>query len=274
MYADDVSDSVSLRDAAIGPAFARGQRLQFTIPWGFAAGVVAILVAAEAVAIAVLFVSPSPYLHVGMDWAFYRDLGARWLADGSYYQPHQLNGPYTFTTMVDNMYPPHALLLFVPFVFLPAVLWWVIPISILGYVLAWIRPARWAWVLMLVLLAWPRSIADVLTGNTDMWVVAIVAAAIRWGWPAVFVTIKPTFAPIVLLGARRPWHTAIAIVSLAVVALAAGPLWFDYATVISNVTIDPGYSLISTPLLLIPIVARMSTIQRGAAQRARVPRAD
>jgi hypothetical protein len=261
MYLGDVNQLVSFRDGAPGPAFGRGQRLQFRMPWGFVAGVVAILVAAEAVAIAVLFVIPSPYLHVGMDWEFYRDLGARWLANGSYYQPHQLMGPYVFTTMVDNMYPPHALLLFVPFVFLPAVLWWAIPISILGYVLAWIRPARWAWVVILVLLAWPRSIADVLTGNTDLWVVAIIAAAVRWGWPAVLVTIKPTFAPIVAFGLARPWQTAIAIIPLVVVALAALPLWFDYAKIISNVTIDPGYSLISTPLLLIPIVARMSTIR-------------
>jgi len=259
-----VSESVSFIDSAIGRPIGRGRIFQFRVPWGFAAGVVAILVAIETVAIAVLYIGPSPYLHLGMDWEFYRDLGARWLANGSYYQLHQLTGPYVFTTMVDNMYPPHALLLFVPFVFLPAVLWWVIPISILAYVMAWVRPARWAWVVMLVLLAWPRSIADVLTGNTDIWVVAIIAAAIRWGWPAVFVTIKPTFAPIVALGISRPWQTAIAVIPLVVVALAALPLWFDYAKIISNVTIDPGYSLVSTPLLLIPIVARMSTIRRGA----------
>jgi hypothetical protein len=66
------------------------------------------------------------------------------------------------------------------------------------------------------------------------------------------------------LGLARPWQTAIAVVPLVVVVLVALPLWFDYARIISNVTIDPGYSLVSTPLLLIPIVARMSTIRRGA----------
>jgi hypothetical protein len=264
MYCGDVNELVSLRNDELGSAFARGEGIRFRIPWGFATGVVAILVAIETVAIAVLYIGPSPYLHLGMDWEFYRDLGARWLANGSYYQLHQLTGPYVFTTMVDNMYPPHALLLFVPFVFLPAVLWWVIPMSILGHVLVWIRPAPWAWVVMVALLAWPRSIADALTGNTDMWVVAIIAAAIRWGWPAVLVSIKPTFAPIVALGLARPWQTAIAIVPLVVAGIAALPLWFDYARIISNVTIDPGYSLVSTPLLLIPIVARVSTIRRGA----------
>ena len=268
MYGSDVNELVTFRDGALGPAFVRGQGLRFRIPWGFVAAVVAILVASEAIAIAVLYIGPSPYLHLGMDWEFYRDLGARWLANGSYYQPHQLIGPYVFTTMVDNMYPPHALLLFVPFVFVPAVLWWIIPVSIVGYVLAWIRPAPWAWLVMLVLLAWPRSIADVLTGNTDMWVVAIIAAAIRWGWPAIFVTIKPTFAPIVALGIAKRWQTAIAVLPLVIVALGALPLWFDYAKIISNVTIDPGYSLVSTPLLLIPIVARMSTIRRGPVDRA------
>ena len=44
-----------------------------------------------------------------MDWEFYRDLGASWLANGSYYQPHQLAGPYVFTTMVDKRNYPYEL---------------------------------------------------------------------------------------------------------------------------------------------------------------------
>jgi hypothetical protein len=92
----------------------------------------------------------------------------------------------------------------------------------------------------------------------------MVAAGIRWGWPAVFVTLKPTFAPLILLGATRPWRTAMATVALAGLALLAAPLWFDYARAVANATVDPGYSLGSVPLLLIPIVARLSTTRKKA----------
>ena len=46
---------------------------------------------------------------------------------------HQLAGPYDVTLMTDVLYPPSALLLFVPFSILPIVLWWVVPIAITGY---------------------------------------------------------------------------------------------------------------------------------------------
>jgi hypothetical protein len=248
------------------PLSMRGLRPSFRIPWRFAAGVVALLVAAEALAIAIYVIEPGPYWTLGMDWAFYRNLGAHWLADGSFYLPRQLSGPYVATTMVDNLYPPHALLLFVPFVFLPAAFWWAIPITILVSVIVYLRPAPWAWVVMLVLLAWPRSISAFLLGNTDLWIVAIIAAAIRLGWPAVFVTIKPTFAPLVLLGARRPWQTTLSIVAISVLALAALPLWLDYATAMRNAIVDPGYSVGSIPLMLIPVVARLATTRKDRVQ--------
>ena len=58
---------------------------------------------------------------IGVDFRFYRDLTARWVTAGTYFQPHQLQGPYVSTTLVDTFYPPIALLLFVPFLALPAV---------------------------------------------------------------------------------------------------------------------------------------------------------
>ena len=72
------------------------------------------------------------------------------------------------------------------------------------------------------------------------------------------------FPTVIFISVAVLVFTLIVIIPLVVVVLAALPLWFDYARIISNVTIDPGYSLVSTPLLLIPIVARMSTIRRGA----------
>jgi hypothetical protein len=227
------------------------------------AGVVATLVVVEAIAIAVLVIAPGPYWQFGMDYEFYRGLGVNWLDDGSFYQTHQLTSPYTIKTMVDNVYPPHALLLFVPFAFLPAVLWWAVPMTILANVLAYLRPARWAWVVILILVAWPRSITAYLLGNTDIWVVAILAAAIRWGWPAVFVTLKPSFAPFVLLGVKRPWHTAATVLALLALVVLGMPLWFDYALAIGNLRLDAGYSLGSLPLMLVPIVARLASTRKG-----------
>ncbi|HET9490158.1 MAG TPA: hypothetical protein VFR64_10455, partial [Methylomirabilota bacterium] len=209
---------------------------------------------------------PSPYFELGMDWEFSRQLGASWLVDGSYYRPHQLTGAYTFTTMVDNLYPPHALFLFVPFVYLPAFAWWAIPAVIVALAFRRLRPATWAWVLMLALLAWPRSISAVLLGNTDIWVVAMLAAALTWGWPAVLLTIKPTFAPLILLGLARPRQTALAGLGLIVLAAPGLPLWFDYAAALRNVQIDPSHPLGTIPLMLIPFVARLtSTRSRSTA---------
>lgn len=38
---------------------------------------------------------------LGIDYMFYRDVGARWLTDGSFYLAHQLAGPYDIALMVD-----------------------------------------------------------------------------------------------------------------------------------------------------------------------------
>ena len=79
-----------------------------------------------------------------IDYGFYHDVGARWLADGTYYLPHQLAGPYQLSLMIDILYPPSALLLFVPFSIAPAILWWAIPIGVtlLVVVVGTPRPGR------------------------------------------------------------------------------------------------------------------------------------
>jgi hypothetical protein len=85
------------------------------------------------VALAVALVFELPILvqvigpMLGDDARFYRDIGLRWLADGSYYLPHQLAGPYPVTLQLDNLYPPTALALFVPLRVLPGPLWWLNP---------------------------------------------------------------------------------------------------------------------------------------------------
>ena len=142
----------------------------------------------------------------GMDYYFYRDLGDQWLADGSFYRPHQLTGPYDVALMTDVLYPPIALVIFVPLAVLPALVWWFVPLAVLA--VAWWRwmPVPWTWPIALLLLMWPRSMATFYYGNADMWVLAGVAGGLLGGWPAVLVLLKPTLAPLALVGMRhRSW---------------------------------------------------------------------
>ena len=122
---------------------------------------------------------------IGIDAEFYRSVGRRFLDEGTYYLPHQLSGPYDVQLQSDVIYPPSALFLFVPFAVAPWWLWWVVPIAITGYVIWRWRPAWWGVAAMLTLLCWPRAHAAFPYGNTDMWAMAGVAAALMWGWPSI-----------------------------------------------------------------------------------------
>ena len=57
----------------------------------------------------------------GIDFVLYRDVAARWLETGVFYEPHQLAGPYE-VAHGDVLYPPVGLWLFVPFTVVPFVL--------------------------------------------------------------------------------------------------------------------------------------------------------
>jgi len=117
---------------------------------------------------------------IGTDLDYYRFVAQRWLDTGVYYTEHQLTGPYVIQTQVDNLYPPHALYLFVPFLYLPAILWWVIPLAIIGYVVWWCRPVAWMWPVLALIVLFPKTPAQILFGNTDMWVAAAIAGGVRW----------------------------------------------------------------------------------------------
>lgn len=219
--------------------------------WTFAAVVIALLISGEALNLYLEYIGGG----VGQDYRFYQGIGLHWLADGTYYLPDQLTGQaYPLIGLADVLYPPTGLLLFVPVAVLPWPVWWIVPIGVSVYVLRWLNPPPWSWVVMLVLLAYPRAIGAFLFGNSDMWAMAGVFAGIRWGWPAVLLTIKPSLAPFALVGVtHRSWWIGLA--CLALVSLLMLPLWFDYVTAIRNVAIGADYSLGSVPLLLVPIVA-------------------
>jgi len=192
----------------------------------------------------------------GIDYAFYRELGLRVVSGGPVYLPHQLAGPYDVGIMVDNLYPPSALPLFIATLITPAIAWWLVPLGVTAYCIG--RPSRTALVAILLVLAWPRAAGALLYGNTDMWVMAAVAAGLRWGWPALAVTLKPVFAPLALLGVRRRSWWVAAGLGLVFVA-ATWPLWMEYLTVMRNLRIAPSYSVGSIPLVVLPLVLHFAS---------------
>lgn len=192
--------------------------------------------------------------HGGEDLAIYLRHSADWAAGGSFYSPRQLAGPYLIQAG-DSLYPPTAALLFLPFLVLPTVLWWAIPVAIVAASLRAWRPAPWTWPILAVCLVYPRTLSLIIYGNPSMWVTAAVAAGLLWGWPAVFVALKPTLAPFALLGARRrSWW--IAGVGLGAVSLLFLPGWIEYLSSLRNLRGQEWtYSLGDIPMVILPLVA-------------------
>jgi len=191
---------------------------------------------------------------IGSDYSFFRSAAQGWLETGELYSARQLAGPYQVETLVDFLYPPTALLLFVPFVWLPWPLWWLIPIVTLAWAMVRLRPLPWTWPLIAAAIAYPPTISQLIYGNTNMWVAAAIAAAFVWCWPGVLVLLKPSFAPFAVVGVTsRRWWIALAV--LIGLSLPFGALWIDYATAMRNSSVAWTYAVISMPLMLAPVVA-------------------
>jgi len=192
---------------------------------------------------------------VGIDYVFFRDAAHRWLTDGGFYLPHQLAGPYPIVAGVEVLYPPVALWLFVPLVWLPAVVWWAVPIAILFYAFWRIRPEPWTWPYLAIVLWYPRTAAMFVYGSTSLWVLALVALAIVHPWAGPLSLFKPSFLPFAVVGAhKRAWWVALAIVVLA--CLPFGAMWGDYAAAMANATNSSLlYSFFDFPILLAPMIA-------------------
>jgi hypothetical protein len=192
---------------------------------------------------------------LGVDFTLYRDVAARWLAGGPYFEPHQLAGPYTIEAG-DILYPPVSLWLFVPFVYLPAILWWALPLGATAWSIWRLRPRPEVWPLLAVCVAWPTTLLKTWTGNPVIWVMAALALATLYRWPAVFVLIKTSLFPFALFGAnRRSWWLALAV--LAAMSIPFGALWLDWvASVVNSRGGGPLYSSLEIPMLVLPLVAR------------------
>ena len=188
------------------------------------------------------------------DFAFYRSAAQHWLETGHFYLPDQLNGPYVVILDKHVLYPPPALLLFVPFVWLPAILWWVIPLGVIAYAFWRWRPAIWTWPILAAIVFWPKTESTLLLGNTDMWVAAGIAGGLLWGWPALLLVLKPTMAPLALIGVRRrSWWLAALV--LGIVSIPLIPLWIEYVDVVRYSQIPWNYWVTGIPVALAPVVA-------------------
>lgn len=197
--------------------------------------------------------------NVAIDFDTFLAFTQRWLDTGSMYWPYQLAGPFDprpsphIPDVVPSMYPPHAVLLFAPFLVLPSFLFWLIPLSVIAYAVWTWRPALWTWPIVVAVMTLPESFNPVIVGGTTMWMVAAVAGALLWGWPAILITLKPSMAPFLLIGIhRRSWW--VAAIAVGLLALPFGSLWLDYLTVVRNAQTDITYSFGSIPVMLLPVV--------------------
>ena len=224
-------------------------------------GLAAVLIGIGAAEAVMLFQIIGAQDALGADPVFFREIAQRWIDTGKFYTEHQLSGPYTTVTLQDNLYPPSALYLFVPFTVLPAALWWILPIAFVIWAVWRLRPRAWAWPLLALVLALPKTWVVLLYGNTDMWLTAFVAGAVLFAWPAILITIKPSLVFLALIGiTRRSWWIAAAV--FAVLNIPLIPLWLEWTTVIRNSTVTAEYSLANLPLITLPIVAWLASSRR------------
>ena len=161
------------------------------------------------------------------------------------------------------LYPPVALYLFAPFVYLPRILWWAVPLAVLGWHAWTARPAWWSWPIIAGCLALVPTSAILVYGNTDLWSAAFLALACRYGWPAVLLVLKPSVLPLALLWARdRRWWAAAAVVG--VLSLPFGSLWAEWVTIMLNVEGSLLRSANALPWLAVPLVAWLARVAEDA----------
>lgn len=203
---------------------------------------------------------------LGQDYQLYMRGVDRFLATGTPYLPEQINGaPYDSFHGDVFLYPPFALLLMLPMRLLPWFAWWIVPIGVIAVVVWHLRPGWPTWPFIAACIAWPRTISYLGTGNTDMWVAAFVAATMLIGWPAAFVAIKPSFAPLMLFGARDLWWW-LAVAALAAFSVLTLGLTEQYVTVVREGNVSIGYSLISLPVTLIGPIAWLGRRRTPSAE--------
>jgi hypothetical protein len=207
---------------------------------------------------------------VGIDYELYMRAASGWLHGAAYFQPYQLAGPYQLSPG-DILYPPVALLLFVPFTVLPGALWWLLPGAAVAWSLAQLRPTRLAWPFLAMCAAWPTTPLKILTGNPVIWAVGGLALGVLYAWPSVLVLLKPSLFPFALFGLRsRRWWLALGVFVL--ISLPFGSLWIDWIhSVLNSQGGGLAYSSLEIPMLAFPVVAWLGRTRRKAPERPSLP---
>lgn len=189
-----------------------------------------------------------------LDIGHYLDATRRWLEVGTPYLPHEVAGPYPAYSPLTFLHPPVALYLFLPFLYVPVAVFWVIPLGVVAVLTVYWRPHWATWPFLALALCTDGFRNAVVTGNTDMWMMAAMAGGLAWAWPAVVAVIKPTFVPLALLAlGRRSGRIALAIVAVACVPL--GVLWIEWLHVIQNGPGGLAYSLPNYTWVAAPALA-------------------
>ena len=251
------------------PRFDRGRFARRLVVGGSLA-----VILVQVVLFAVGWIANHDAIPLGLDWLGYRAGFERFLATGTPYAPFELVGPFT-PMHLDFIHPPNFLVLVAPFVVLPHPLdfiaWDAVPIAIFCFLLRGLP--WWAWPAVAILSTTNSLQYPILNGNSSLFLVAVFGLGLRLGWPMGLLAMKPTLAPLALLGlvGRRPFRLvgpAVAIgAALAIVPLMLTlPLFPTYLTVLRNMQGIPltysigNYSLIA--LVLLPWI-----IERGPGWR-------
>ena len=207
---------------------------------------------------------------LGLDWHCNADAARSWMAGTGYFLDRQLHGPYlaqTATTqdLGEVLYPPVALLIFVPFTFLPDIAWWIVPGVLVVLALRLLRPAPWTWPILALLVG--MSGRQIVTGNPGMWLVPAALWGLILGWPGVLVLLKPSAFPLALAGiTKRAWWIGLGV--LVLISVPFGRLWIQWVQVIVDQSISsPLYSVSQWPLLTIPLVVYIGSRSSARAVR-------
>ena len=188
---------------------------------------------------------------LGVDFHQYLEHARRFVETGAFYLDRQLRGPYVIGPG-DPLYPPAILYLLVPFLVIPQVLWWLVPLGLIGTLVTTSKPKPWAWPLLALILADPRTMEIIIYGNPAMWISAAVAGALLWSWPGALVLLKPSLAPFALIGVRsRGWWLTLAMGVVLSIPLAG--LYVQFARVLLDSNGSWSYSLPDVPFVALPL---------------------
>jgi hypothetical protein len=210
-------------------------------------------------ALAYLSAIPDGAFSFGADFRLYVDAASTWLATGQFYPAYELAGPYQVMGAGEVLYPPIMLWLFVPFTILPGFLWWITPIGLAGLAVYRMRPAWWGLALIAGLSVTHAVQGPFFWGTPAIWLLPAVAWGLSKGWPAVAVLIKPTLALFILSGLGHPKGLVCGMVAFGLLAVPFGTMWLEWLTAIRNSDLDPSYAVTQNALLVLPVIAWVSS---------------